>query len=55
MGNVRYSNISVRITPELKDKFISICDNNNISYSDAIRNFIRFFISREGRWRKEDV
>lgn len=43
------SNINIRVSKELKDKFVDICKEQGVSYSKLLRKFMKEYISdRQG-------
>lgn len=47
------SNINIRVSKQLKDKFIELANSKNISYSVAIRELIKKFIREDGNTLKD--
>lgn len=43
------TNINIRISKNMKDKFVEVARKNGVNYSMVLRNMIRDYISNNGK------
>ena len=43
--------LNIRIPEPLKNKFIEIANKNNETHSSVLRQLIKFYIYRGGKWK----
>ena len=45
------TSLNIRISERLKEKFLEIVEENDDTYSNVLRQFIKFYIAKKGKWR----
>ena len=53
-SNMSETGIRVRIDPELRDKFILACRNNDLTASQVIRSYIREYVKSNLQQESKD-